>query len=189
MAFKLPKYTELTNDQKIIAGLGFDKNILVSAAPGTGKTVIAIYRAHELSDAGKKVAMLVYKRTLMKYLESTVKSLKIRAVVNTWHSWLVEFYDKTLDKKNGYRLDSDDAYSYNWSRIKMDFERWGARNTSKMFDTVILDEAQDIPIDLIGRPRIMRAPAHPDIIIWRAASIISLITSMRISLCPIPRRS
>ena len=58
MAFKLPKYTELTNDQKIIAGLGFDKNILVSAAPGTGKTVIAIYRAHELSDAGKKVATL-----------------------------------------------------------------------------------------------------------------------------------
>ena len=149
MAFKLPKYTELTNDQKIIAGLGFDKNILVSAAPGTGKTVIAIYRAHELSDAGKKVAMLVYKRTLMKYLESTVKSLKIRAVVNTWHSWLVEFYDKTLDKKNGYRLDSEDPYSYNWSRIKMDFERWGARNTSKMFDTVILDEAQDIPIELI----------------------------------------
>ena len=96
MAFKLPKYTELTNDQKIIAGLGFDKNILVSAAPGTGKTVIAIYRAHELSDAGKKVAMLVYKRTLMKYLESTVKSLDIKTVVNTWHSWLVEFYDVYL---------------------------------------------------------------------------------------------
>lgn len=149
MAFKLPKYTELTNDQKIIAGLGFDKNILVSAAPGTGKTVIAIYRAHELSDAGKKVAMLVYKRTLMKYLESTVKSLGIKAVVNTWHSWLVEFYDKTLINKNGYRLDSGDPYSYNWTRIKMDFERWGARNPYKIYDAVILDEAQDIPIELI----------------------------------------
>ncbi len=50
MAFKLPKYTELTNEQKLIAGLSFNKNILVSAAPGTGKTVIAVYRAHELSD-------------------------------------------------------------------------------------------------------------------------------------------
>ena len=56
---------------------------MVSAAPGTGKTVIAIYRAHELSDVGKKVAMLVYRRTLMKYLESTVKSLGIKAYVNT----------------------------------------------------------------------------------------------------------
>jgi len=149
MAFKLPKYTELTNDQKIIAGLGFDKNILVSAAPGTGKTVIAIYRAHELSDANKKVAMLVYKRTLMKYLEATVKSLGIKAVVNTWHSWLVEFYDKTLLSKNGYREDPDDPYTYNWTRIKMDFERWGARNTYRMYDTIILDEAQDIPIQLI----------------------------------------
>lgn len=149
MAFKLPKYTELTNDQKIIAGLGFDKNILVSAAPGTGKTVIAIYRAHELSDAGKKVAMLVYKRTLMKYLESTVSSLGIRATVNTWHSWLVELYDKKLNNKNGYRLHSDDPYSYNWTRIKMDFERYGSRSSYGMYDTVILDEAQDIPIELI----------------------------------------
>ena len=149
MAFKLPKYTELTNDQKIIAGLGFDKNILVSAAPGTGKTVIAIYRAHELSDAGKKVAMLVYKRTLMEYLSSTVRSLGIKAVVNTWHSWLVEFYAKKLNNKNGYRLASDEPYSYNWTRIKMDFERYGSRHSYGVYDTVILDEAQDIPIELI----------------------------------------
>ena len=149
MAFKLPKYTELTNDQKLIAGLPFDKNILVKAAPGTGKTVIAIYRAHELSDAGKKVALLVYKRTLMTYLESTVRSLGIKATVNTWHSWLVEFYDKTLYDKNGYRLDSSDPYSYDWVQIKMDFERWGARNTYRKYDAVIIDEAQDIPIELI----------------------------------------
>lgn len=121
----------------------------MSAAPGTGKTVIAIYRAHELSDVGKKVAMLVYRRTLMKYLESTVKSLGIKAYVNTWHSWIVDFYDNTLNNKNDYRFDSDDPYSYNWSRIKMNFERWGSRNSYRMYDAVILDEAQDIPIELI----------------------------------------
>ena len=59
MAFKLPKYTELTNEQKLIAGQPYDKNILVSAAPGTGKTVIAVYRAHELSDAVMKVAIII----------------------------------------------------------------------------------------------------------------------------------
>lgn len=147
MAFKLPKYTELTNDQKIIAGLGFDKNIMVSAAPGTGKTVIAIYRAHELSDANKKVAMLVYKRTLMKYLESTVKSLGIKAVVNTWHSWLVDFYKSKFD--SSYPKINGENYTYDWTRITMDFERWGSRNPNGMYDTVILDEAQDIPIELI----------------------------------------
>ena len=42
MAFKLPKYTELTDEQKIIVNLGYEKNILVSAAPGTGKTVVLI---------------------------------------------------------------------------------------------------------------------------------------------------
>ena len=149
MAFQLPKYTELTNDQKIIAGLGFEKNIMVSAPPGTGKTVIAVYRAHQLSDAGKKVAMLVYKRTLMKYIEATVKSLRIKAQVNTWHSWLVDFYDTALNNKNGYRLDSTDPYSYNWTKISMDFERWGARNQWRIYDVIILDEAQDIPIELI----------------------------------------
>lgn len=33
----------------------------------------------------------------MKYLESTVKSLGIKAYVNTWHSWIVDFYDNTLN--------------------------------------------------------------------------------------------
>lgn len=149
MAFKIPQYAALTNEQKLIAGLPYDKNILVSAAPGTGKTVIAVYRAHELSDAGMKVAMLVYKRPLMIYLESAVRRLGIKATVNTWHSWLVQFYDKTLYNKNGYRLDPDDPYSYDWTRIKIDFDRWGARNTYGKYDTIILDEAQDIPIELI----------------------------------------
>ena len=31
----------------------------------------------------------------------------------------------------------------------MDFERWGSRNTYRKYDAVIIDEAQDIPIELI----------------------------------------
>lgn len=61
----------------------------------------------------------------------------------------MDFYDNTLNNKNDYRFDSDDPYSYNWSRIKMNFERWGSRNSYRMYDAVILDEAQDIPIELI----------------------------------------
>lgn len=148
MAFKLPKYTELTDEQKIIVNLGYEKNILVSAAPGTGKTVIAIYRANQLSDLGRKVAMLVYNRPLMLYLESTIKSMGIKAEVNTWHSWLVAFYKDKFDSKHP-REDHEDPFSYNWTRIRMDFERWGARNASRKYETVIIDEAQDVPIQFI----------------------------------------
>lgn len=45
MAFKLPKYSDLTNEQRIIVNLPLDKNHLVTGAPGTGKSVIAIYSA------------------------------------------------------------------------------------------------------------------------------------------------
>lgn len=55
MAFNLPKYSELTDQQRVIVNLPLDKNHLVTGAPGTGKSVIAIYRASDMVNAGYKV--------------------------------------------------------------------------------------------------------------------------------------
>lgn len=48
MAFKLPKYSDLTDEQRVIVNLPLDKNHLVTGAPGTGKSVIAIYRVSDM---------------------------------------------------------------------------------------------------------------------------------------------
>ncbi len=68
MAFKLPKNSDLTDEQRVVVNLPFDKNHLVTGAPGTGKSVIAIYRASDMANAGNDVLMLVYNRPLKLYI-------------------------------------------------------------------------------------------------------------------------
>ena len=60
MAFIFPRYSELTDSQRTIINLPLHKNHVVTGAPGTGKSVIAIYRASDMCNAGFDVLMLVY---------------------------------------------------------------------------------------------------------------------------------
>ncbi len=141
MAFKLPKYSDLTDEQRVVVNLPLDKNHLVTGAPGTGKSVIAIYRASDMSNAGKDVLMLVYNRPLMRYIESAVNSLGINASVKTWQSWIAEFYTAELGRscpKNG------GPFTYDWVEIKKAFSKLGNK-----YDQIIIDEAQDVPLELI----------------------------------------
>lgn len=141
MAFKLPKYSDLTDEQRVIVNLPLDKNHLVTGAPGTGKSVIAIYRASDMSNAGNDVLMLVYNRPLMLYIESAVDSLDIDADVNTWQAWISEFY---RDEVGCSYPQTDGPFTYDWPVIKKAFSKLG-----KKYDQIIVDEAQDVPLELI----------------------------------------
>ncbi|WP_022778294.1 DNA/RNA helicase domain-containing protein [Butyrivibrio sp. AE3009] len=141
MGFKLPRYSDLTDEQRVIVNLPLDKNHLVTGAPGTGKSVIAIYRASDMSNAGKDVLMLVYNRPLMMYIKSAVESLDIDAQVSTWQSWISKFYKEEVGTTCPQ---TDGAFTYDWPVIKKAFGRLG-----KKFDQVIVDEAQDVPLELI----------------------------------------
>ena len=145
MAFKLPKYSELTRDQRTIVNLPFNENHVITGAPGTGKSVIAIHRAADMCKEGLEVLMLVYNRALRSYISSAVESLGIGAEVKTWHSWICGFYrdnfGRDIPEKHPKKYN---PYKYIWSIIKTDFSKLG-----KKYDHVIIDEAQDVPIELI----------------------------------------
>ena len=138
----LPKYKDLTQPQRTILNLPIGKNHLIVGPPGTGKTVLAIYRASDIFNAGLNVLMLVYNRPLMYYITSAVKSLGIDAVVNTWQSWISSFY-LTEIMKPVPKID-EKRFTYDWKIIKADFSKVGHK-----YDHVILDESQDIPIELL----------------------------------------
>ena len=54
VAFDLPRLVDLTDDQLTILNAAYNKNMIVSGAPGTGKSVLAIYRAADLSKKNSK---------------------------------------------------------------------------------------------------------------------------------------
>lgn len=53
MGFKLPNGGDLSEEQLDIINLPTTKDWVIKGAPGTGKTVMAIYRAGQASQASK----------------------------------------------------------------------------------------------------------------------------------------
>ena len=132
---KLPRGEQLTNEQVDIINLPYTKDWVISGAPGTGKTVMAIYRAGQLARA-KKVLILVYNRPLMLYLKAGVKGNAYRnCEINTYYSWVNEHFGIKCPA-----YDDEDG----WNRLEAKARRMG-----KAYDHVIIDEAQDFPIQLI----------------------------------------
>ena len=142
MGFKLPNGSDLSEEQLDIINLPPTKDWVIKGAPGTGKTVMAIYRAGMASQAskGKPVLLLVYNNPLMKFLSSAVQGNYYRNVkVLTYYQWLSDIY-----REYGFGPVPENEYDHDWSRITSDLSRIG-----KKYAHIIIDEAQDFPIELL----------------------------------------
>ena len=139
MAFELPDYSRLNPQQKDMINLPTSRNFMIKGSPGTGKTVVAIYRAAQMRN--KKVLMLVYNRPLMLYLKSAIEDLSLsNCTVNTYHSWMTSFYKTQF----GESAPKEEEFKYDYKKILSD-----CKNIIPTFDHVIVDEAQDFPKELL----------------------------------------
>lgn len=86
--FNLPPITQLTIDQQ--AALNETNAIALSGGPGTGKSVVSLWRHISNHQRGKKSQLLTYTTTLAKYLEMCSKSQNTNASnnVNSSLSWM-----------------------------------------------------------------------------------------------------
>ena len=141
MVFKLPNGSDLSAEQLDIINLPTKNSYVIQGAPGTGKTVMAIYRAAQLA-RNHKVLLLVYNRPLMLFLSTATKGDNFKkCLVSTYHQWLSDFYFDEF--KTNYPKFA--GYEPDWSKIKSDCLLLG-----KKYKHIIIDEAQDFPIELIS---------------------------------------
>ena len=98
--FKLPVITELTVGQQ--AALNEPNAIAISGGPGTGKSVVSLWRHIRNYGTGSKQSLLLtYTKTLEKYLAASARSENENAgnaVDRTywWTSHSVEKYDEII---------------------------------------------------------------------------------------------
>lgn len=117
--FTLPKYTELSPEQQF--AVDQIESLALSGGPGTGKSVVCIWRhLRNYGTNSKKSLLLTYTKTLEYYLEYSAG-------------------------QNNPEAKSRIDRVYCWSSGNSE------KNSLKEYDEIIIDEAQDIPADTLRK--------------------------------------
>jgi superfamily I DNA/RNA helicase len=140
--FRLPVYQELSKEQDIVTNLPLTGRHLVVGPPGTGKTVVAIYRAELWKNAGWDSQFIVYNNTLDQYLGLTLEEKNLGDKTSTFHKWFWHWYRDTI----GTRPPQLDRFVFDWNAILMEVGRRGSG--LKKIPNLIIDEGQDFPREL-----------------------------------------
>src|SRR5579859_3338898 len=93
---KLPSYQQLSREQDAINNLPLNDSFLVIGPPGTGKTILAIYRAVMFKRVNKSSKFLLYTRPLRQYVDQATRDVEVDSVVSTFHSWFYKWYQENL---------------------------------------------------------------------------------------------
>lgn len=132
---ELPKYQDLSGEQQEVYDLPLDGNYLVSGPPGTGKTVMALYRALQYREAEREVVLLSFNRLLNAFMGEGAKSLGIESVVETYTMWLKTIFNENVPLVSNPRNNWD----YDWHEI--------IRRAPELprLGSLVIDEGQDMP--------------------------------------------
>jgi DNA helicase IV len=135
----LPTFQDLSREQLEINSLPLEASFLITGPPGTGKTVMALYRAEALTQKGAFTQLLMYSRLLANYVGSAIDELDLDGVAHTYYGWLVRFY------RNQYRraFPERERWHPDWMEILKTVNESPPAANSIPF--LIIDEAQDLP--------------------------------------------
>ena len=81
---RLPQESQLSKEQREVMFAKAEGTTVVVGPPGSGKTVIAIFRARNMKERGKTVESLVYNRVLSVFTETD----------STFYVWLGRWWKK-----------------------------------------------------------------------------------------------
>jgi len=132
---RLPNESQLSLEQKEVCYAPTESTALVYGPPGSGKTVVAIFRQNALKKKKQKVQVLVFNKVLSRYT----------AIDKTFYSWLHGWWSSATRKRfpmvEGYQCDFARAIELIKTEHRSSIEakgNWGH---------LVIDEAQDFARD------------------------------------------
>jgi superfamily I DNA/RNA helicase len=137
---ELPGFDALSGEHDDILTLPLDASCLITGPPGSGKTVMAIYRAAMLQRSGRKTLLLMYGRLLSSYARAAIAKLEIDGVVSTYHSWFPRFWHECY----GCQPPRSGRWTFDWAACR---ERLINEPPSAEPLHILVDEGQDMPQD------------------------------------------
>lgn len=139
---ELPSYEDLSDEQDEVYNLPLNGNYLVSGPPGTGKSVMALYRAEALTIDDRNPSILMFNNVLKQYTQLHAGKLGVASNVETFHRWMYGFWKRTYGA-NPPKVGADE-WAYDWGEIAVRF--MGAPPPRGQLADLLVDEGQDMSV-------------------------------------------
>jgi DNA helicase IV len=151
---KFPKFTELDKEQRAIYnGAPSAESILVMGPPGTGKTVMAFFRAATLQKMHEKHAsastrplVIMFNKTLKNYTSRRDEGVADGVSCFTLNQWAWGWYKRAVRAGPPPLPGADSNYVYDWHAMLPPLLKAAVdRPASVTWGHLIIDEGQDFP--------------------------------------------
>lgn len=141
---RLPRRAELSEEQEeFLMEAPLDAPVMCVGPPGTGKTVLALYRAAFLKKRNKQTDLIMHSKLLNRYVERSLEELDIGIVTKTWHSWI---YSHWRRGNGSLSVPEISRYNPDFSRaIDLIKEKKVLKPGNLYWEHLIIDEGQDFP--------------------------------------------
>ena len=151
---KLPTQQQLTVEQKAPIDAPMTQTIIVTGPPGSGKTVVAIYRMRQARkvDPDRTVTAITFSKLLAHYMDDGGDNTQAK----TYHSWLWDYW------KNCTGSDPPlfEPYHYDFSSMIDHAEKISDTNSAELalwnWGHLVIDEAQDLPLKFFEFLQVLR---------------------------------
>lgn len=146
---KLPAYRELSREQLEINDLPLDTSALVTGPPGTGKTVMALYRANIYREADRTAKVLMYNKALVDYVNTPMDAdaegpaLPTGVDATTYHSFIAKLYWR-FNHRYIPTVAGGGSFDHDWEHLISNLVPKLAGQKQQM-PVLLIDEGQDLP--------------------------------------------
>lgn len=141
---RLPRRSELSEQQEdFLMEAPFDRPVLCVGPPGTGKTVLALYRAANLSQKREEVNFIMHSKLLNRYAERSVEEMDMDVESTTWNSWVSKLWSRG---NRGRWIPEIEKYHPDFmTAIGMINDGMPSKPEEMYWDHLVVDEGQDFP--------------------------------------------
>lgn len=139
----IPSYNQLSDEQvAVYMGAAQSEPTLVMGPPGSGKTLLAFFKAENIAKRNRRPQIIMFNKVLSHYTKALAERSHLSGNVSTWHKWFYGWWKSAFQEP----VPEKEQYHFDWVSI---LQKIGSASPSLLrkyaWDHLLIDEGQDLP--------------------------------------------